>query len=172
MAKQLLRTYVFTPGGAGAGTVILPGNYTSNQLLLITNTSSNVIIYNFANTGNTGTTATFTRSAHPSFPGQLGNSDGYTTITLAVSTTAMNANDNLQIFVDTPYQLVKMSGAGTDAFERTRVAAPQSMLDADFEYGLQPTKWSAIGMMRGYPSVYELPGTDTQVLCVITDASV
>ena len=46
------------------------------------------------------------------------------------------------------------------------------MLDADFEYGLQPTKWSAIGMMRGYPSIYELPGTDTQVLSVTTDASV
>ena len=107
MAKQLLRTYVFTPGGAGAGSIILPGNYTSNQLLLITNTTSNVIIYNFANVGNTGTTATFTRSAHPSFPGQLGNSDGYTTITLAVATTAMSANDNLQIFVDTPYQVVK-----------------------------------------------------------------
>ena len=59
MAKQLLRTYVFTPGVAGAGTIILPGNYTSNQLLLITNTASNVIIYNFANTGNTGTTGGF-----------------------------------------------------------------------------------------------------------------
>ena len=35
-----------------------------------------------------------------------------------------------------------------------------------------PTKWSAIGMMRGYPSVYELPGTETQVLSVVTDASV
>ena len=53
-----------------------------------------------------------------------------------------------------------------------RIAPPLSMLDADFEYGLQPTKWSAIGMMRGYPSVYELPGTETQVLSVVTDASV
>ena len=26
-------------------------------------------------------------------------------------------------------------------------------------------------MMRGYPSIYELPGTDTQVLTVTTDAS-
>ena len=40
---------------------------------------------------------------------------------------------------------------GTDAIERMRIAPPLSMLDADFEYGLQPTKWSAIGMMRGYP---------------------
>jgi hypothetical protein len=34
---------------------------------------------------------------------------------------------------------------GTDAIERMRVAQPQAMLDADFEYGLQPTKWQAIG---------------------------
>mgnify|MGYP000406603676 CR=1 FL=1 len=60
---------------------------------------------------------------------------------------------------------------GTDAIERLRVAQPQSMLDADFEYGLQPTKWAAIATMRGYPSVYEVPGTDTPVLSVVTDAS-
>ena len=45
------------------------------------------------------------------------------------------------------------------------------MLDADFEYGLQPTKWQAIGTQRGYPSIYEVPGTDTQVVSVTTDAS-
>ena len=172
MAKQLLRTYVFTPGGAGAGTVILPGNYTSNQLLLITNTTSNVIIYSFANVGNTGTTATFTRAAHPLFPGQLGNSDGYTTITLSVATTAMNASDNLQIFVDMPYQLVKMAVAGTDAWERTRMSAPQSMIDADFEYGLQPTKWQQLSLLNNYPSIYEISGSDMAITIVTTDASV
>ena len=45
------------------------------------------------------------------------------------------------------------------------------MLDADFEYGLQPTKWSAIGTLRGYPSIYEIPGTNTDVQTVVTDAS-
>ena len=46
------------------------------------------------------------------------------------------------------------------------------MLDADFEYGLQPTKWQAIATQRGYPSIYEVPGTDKQVQSVVTDASV
>ena len=45
------------------------------------------------------------------------------------------------------------------------------MLDADFEYGLQPTKWQAIAMQRGYPSIYEVPGTDKVVSTVTTDAS-
>ena len=172
MAKQLLRTYVFTPGAAGAGTIILPGNYTLNQILLVTNTTNNVIIYSFANVVNTGTTAVFTRSAHPSFPGQLGNSDGYTTITLSVTTTAMSANDNLQIFVDTPHQLVRLAVAGTDAWDRTRMSHPQSMLDADFEYGLQPTKWQQLSLMNNYPSVYEISGSDMAITTVTTDASV
>ena len=60
---------------------------------------------------------------------------------------------------------------GTDAIERMRVAPAQSMLDADFEYGLQPTKWQAIGTQRGYPSIYEIPGTDIDVDDVTTDAS-
>jgi hypothetical protein len=45
------------------------------------------------------------------------------------------------------------------------------MLDADFEYGLQPTKWQAISLMRNYPSVYEIPNSDQPVISVTTDAS-
>ena len=79
--------------------------------------------------------------------------------------------DKLQIFVDQGDLKVRPYDFGTDAIERHRVANSLSMLDADFEYGLQPTKWQAIGTMRGYPSTYEVPGTDTSVLSVVTDAS-
>ena len=40
-------------------------------------------------------------------------------------------------------------------------------LNTDFS----PTKWSAISTMRGYPSVYEVPGTETDVTSITTDAS-
>ena len=172
MAKQLLKTYVFTPGTAGAGTVIVPGFYQLNQLLLITNTTSNAIIYNFANVGNTGTTATFSRTAYSTFPQEIGVTDGYTTFTLAANTSTMSATDNIQIFIDTPQQLMKIGGAvGHDAFERIRVSNPQSMLDADFEYGLQPTKWQTVDLMNNYPSIYEIPGSDLNISSVTTDAS-
>ena len=52
-----------------------------------------------------------------------------------------------------------------------RVATPQSMLDADFEYGLQPTKWQTVDVMRGYPSLYEVPGSEISVSQVTTNAS-
>ena len=48
MGKQLIRDYVFTPGGAGAGTIEIPGTYTLDQFLIITNVTDNVVIYNFA----------------------------------------------------------------------------------------------------------------------------
>jgi hypothetical protein len=245
MAKSLIKPYVLTLGTAGNSTLVIPGKYDLNQLLLITNTTRNIIYYNFSDSTYANTSVSFTRANNTtaviatstvnsassasttltattatgtvvvgmtvsgsaniptgttitavsgttltlstattgavsnatltftgsSFNQILANSDGYTTITLQVDTSSHNINDNIQIFVDNPVQLVRMSGVGTDAFERSRVAAPQSMLDADFEYGLQPTKWQVIDMMRGYPSIYEVPGTDTSVTSLVTDAS-
>ena len=80
--------------------------------------------------------------------------------------------DDIQIFIDQGDVITRPHDFGTDAIERMRVSNSVSMLDADFEYGLQPTKWQAIAMQRGYPSIYEVPGTDTQVSSVVTDASV
>jgi hypothetical protein len=168
MAKQLLRTYVFTPGAAGSGTISVPGKWDLNQLLIITNTKQNVIIYNFADTTYTNTTVSFSRANTANFPQTLQNSDGVTTFTLGYDTSGMSATDSLQIFVEKGELIVRPWPMGTDAFERTRVATPQSMLDADFEYGLQPTKWQTISMIRGYPGIYEIPGTDLQTVTSVT----
>jgi hypothetical protein len=172
MAKSQIRQYIFTPGTAGNGKVLIAGKYDLNQILLITNSTSNSIIYNFADSTNSGTAISFTRANDAvNFPYALDNSDGITTITFAIDTSAMSSTDKLQILYERPFQDVRMPEAGTDAWERTRVANPQSMLDADFEYGLQPTKWLTYDLIRGYPSIYEIPGTDQSVTSVTTDAS-
>ena len=172
MAKKSVKTYVFNPGAANVGTVLIPGKYDLNDLLLITNVTKNVILYNFSDPQFEGTDVGFERSNDvTNFPYTTQNSDGYTIVTLANDTSGMSSTDELQIFVDSNQQIVKFSGIGVDAFERTRVANPQSMLDADFEYGLQPTKWININTMRGYPSIYEFPGTDLSVYCVVSDNS-
>jgi len=173
MAKQLQRTYVFTPGNAGVGTVQIPGRFDLSQLLIITNVTKNTIIYNFADLNFVGTTVSFSRANTSNFPQILQNSDGVTTITLGVSTAGMSSTDILQIFCE------RMDGAvitrpwamGTDAFERQRVSPPQSMIDADFEYGLQPTKWQQLSTARCYPGIYEVPGSDLSVVGITTDAS-
>ena len=171
MAKKLETLYVFTPGAANAGTIVVPGRIALEELMVITNTTKNIIIYNFADSTNAGTTVTFTAGNNAAYPTLTQREDGYTTITLAYDTSTHSANDKLQILREDPDNGVKIRpwAFGTDAIERMRVSNPQSMIDADFEYGLQPTKWAGYGLMRGYPSVYEFPGVDLTVSAITTD---
>jgi len=60
---------------------------------------------------------------------------------------------------------------GTDAIERQRVSLGQSVIDADFEYGLQATKWQNYQEVRKTPSFYEIPGTDLVVTDVQTNGT-
>ena len=172
-----LPTFVDT----GAGYIKFIGNYNSSDILLITNTSDNEVIYSFneplkgglteISQGTVGDPIGQQFYADPDFAKYLQVTDAVTTIQLNFNTASGLSTDELQIFVDTDELVVRPYEFGTDAIERMRVAPPLSMLDADFEYGLQPTKWSAIATMRGYPSVYEIPGTETDVSLVRTDSS-
>lgn len=58
---------------------------------------------------------------------------------------------------------------GTDAIERQRVSLGQSMMDADFEYGLQATKWQTYVDIRKIPSFFEIPGSDYTVSNISSD---
>lgn len=171
MAKTQIRQYSFTPGVAGSGIIKFPGKVDLSQLLLITNVTRNTILYNFADSSFSGTVLNFSRANETSFPTVLDNMDGVTYVYLQKNTSSMQSTDQIQIFIDQKETIVRPWDMGTDAFERMRVAAPTSMLDADFEYGLQPTKWQVIDIVRGYPSLYEVPGTDILVTSVTTDAS-
>ena len=60
---------------------------------------------------------------------------------------------------------------GTDAIERQRVSLGQAMMDADFEYGLQATKWQSYVDVRKFPSFFEVPGTDFTFSNVASDGA-
>ena len=60
---------------------------------------------------------------------------------------------------------------GTDAIERQRVSLGQSVIDADFEYGLQGTKWQSYQEVLKTPGFYENPGTDITVTSVTSDGA-
>jgi len=173
MAKKLIRDYVFAPGAGGVGTVKIPGRYTLEQLLLITNVTDNIVLYSFGDATFSGTTVTFTAANDATnFPAITQRVDGFTTITLAFGTATQSASDALQIFVDETENTgvtIRPWSFGTDAIERMRVSNPESLIDADFEYGLQPTKWAGYGTVRGYPSAYEIPGTDLSISTITTD---
>ena len=152
------------------GYVKIPGYYKLKDFLLVTNTTRNTIMYNFADSDNPAQ-VTYSEQYDSDFSGALYGNDKITTLTFDIDTSAMMVTDNIQIFVESKEQTVRLNSIATDAMERMKVGIPQSMLDADFEYGLQPTKWQAIAMMRNYPSVYEIPGSDLPVISVTTDAS-
>ena len=173
MAKRQIRDYVFKPGIAGVGTIKVLDKVDSDQILLITNTSKNIILYNFSDP-NLPISVQFDATEDGSdedFPFANTLSNGVTIITFLYDTSSHDNSDKIQIFVEAEEQKVRPYDFGTDAIERMRMAAPQSMLDADFEYGIQPTKWQSLDLIRGYPSIYEVPGSDIGVSAITTDAS-
>jgi len=155
MARQQLKNYVFTPGGAGVGTVKVPGNYSSAQIIAILNATKQQFIYNFADSTLLGTIS-WNSQPDANFPQSI---DGITTITLSTSTSTMSSSDKLAIYIEQPYQALRPFA--TDAVERLRVANPTSLIDADFEYGLQQTKWQSLFVNNDNPSIFEIPGSDS-----------
>jgi hypothetical protein len=152
------------------GYLKFPGFFKLKDILLITNTTRNEILYNFSDP-DTSVNLTYSEQYDSDFPAALYGQEQITTIIFNADTSKYLVTDQIQIFVEGKSQEVRLNSIATDAMERMKVGIPQSMLDADFEYGLQPTKWQTISMMRNYPSVYEIPGSDVPVVSVITDAS-
>ena len=170
MAKKQLKNYVFTPGAAGVGNVKVLDKVPQSDLLLITNTTRNEFLYNFSDPSKQ-ILVEFSDTYDSDFPYANDVSNGVTTIHFQFDTSEQSATDDIQIFVESDEIKVRPFNFGTDAIERMRVATPQSMIDADFEYGIQPTKWQTIDFMRGYPSIYEIPGSNILLDSITTDAS-
>ena len=87
MAKKQIFNYTFAPGNAGAGTVKVSTRIPLKRLLIITNVTDGIIIYNFADSTKGATQAYSTANDE-------------TTFTLEHNTSAMSSGDELQIFVD------------------------------------------------------------------------
>lgn len=158
MARKAIQYYIYTPGSAGAGTVKIPDGYQLKDILMITNVTRNAVIYNFSDSTRGGT-VTYNSADITTFAAVY---NGVTTITLDADTSTHSADDELQIFIETPELRVRTHDFSIDAVERIRIATPQSLIDADFEYGLQQTKWASWTNAFNQPMTYEVPGTDIQ----------
>lgn len=156
MARKQIRYYVFTPGGVGSGTVKFSGTFEKKDVLVIYNTTDNVNIYNFSDSG-LGGTVTTSQATDSDFPT---TQDGVTTVTLDYNTSAMSAGDELLIYVEEKEFKIIPYDFGVDAVERIRVSNPEALLDADFEYGLQNTKWQSVVTVSNRPGLYEFAGSD------------
>ena len=162
MARIQINQYIFTPSGPGSGTVKVPNSVDLSKLLLIQNITSGVTIFNFSDPL-TSATKSFNPFDTTTFPNSL---NGCTTFTLTADTSGQNSTDILSIYIESDVINVALPTIGTDAVNKTRISTPFSLIDADFEYGIQNTKWQSAGAIRGIPSVYELPGADITVFSV------
>jgi hypothetical protein len=170
MARQLVEKYIFTPGIANAGTIKFPGKCDATQLLIVANKTIQENIYAIGDPTRSGTVS-FDPSDSNTF---YSEQDGATTVTFSKDTSAMSANDKIAIYTDAPKQvgnIVRPYAFGVDAIERMRIAQPQSLIDADFEYGLQPTKWQNYTDIRNVPGIFEKPGLDLFITSIITDGN-
>ena len=169
MARRKEEQYVFD---ASAKTVKIPGHIELHDLLLINNATRGVVI---ANQFETGKKVTKTHS-HPEFgtdPDFPYSIDGVFTFILDYDTTSMSDDDELSIYIEDERHglTVRPYSFGTDAIERIRVSNPVSLIDADFEYGLQDTKWQGIGLNRNIPTFFELPSLPLTVSNITSDGA-
>lgn len=138
MAKKLVYNYTFD---ASAKTIKFGGLFKLRTIQMVTNVTDNIIIYNFADSTKGGTA---------SYDGD----NDETTITLTYDTTSMSDSDELQIFVDITEDQIEFGETFIDPVSKLRVSNPENLIDTDFEYGLQPTKWETVELVNNIPSSY------------------
>jgi hypothetical protein len=146
MAKRIIsESYTFTPS---TRTIIIQNKAIKrNQLLLIINSRTNTVIYNFSDSSLTA--SSYTVASSP-------NAES-TTIVLTFDTTSMSSTDALSIIIDEVNETFFPAEAYRDPVEKLRVSQPQSLIDTDFEYGNQSTKWETIGLTNNRPSAFYDP---------------
>jgi hypothetical protein len=128
------------------GTLKLPQLVRREKLLLITNTTANKIVYNFADPAlglYSFNLDTDTDQSH-----------GTTTLVLKYNTANMLPTDNFQIVYDENNERFEPADYMVDAVGKLRTASPTSLIDTDFEYGIQNSKWETLTMIQNYPGFF------------------
>ena len=139
MAKKLITYYTFEPA---TNTVKVKGNIPAKRLLLITNVTDNVNIYNFADNFLGLSSRSYDKVAEE------------TSFVLNFNCSSMQATDELQIFYEKDYVNIEPSETYVDAVSKFRVSNPENLVDTDFEYGPQASKWETIQTINNIPSFY------------------
>lgn len=139
MAKRLVHNYTFIPAEQK---IVLDGMHNLERMLLITNVTDNQTMFTFNDLANG-------ISSH-----SLDTVNETTTITLDFDTTSMSSTDKLQIFVEGDDTIFRPEEALVDPVHKLRVSNPENLIDTDFEYGLQSSKWETIELSNNVPSFY------------------
>ncbi len=156
MAKKLIHNYTFT---ASANTVVINEVIKEERLLLITNVNSGIPIYLFNDPAKK-----FNSITHD-------YTNETTTLVLEYNCNPMNDADHLQIFIESDANIVEMSDTFVDAVSKLRVSTPENLIDTDFEYGLQSTKWETLERVKNIPTFFSRTGDDSLALTSMSTIS-
>ena len=147
MAKKLLHSSKIVVERS-SNTIILQDVIPLENLLLITNVNTNTVVYQF-NDSNLGGTM--------SVSGRDGTSS--LTLTYDIANDAdMSDSDSYQIFYDAKEIQIEPSETFVDPVSKFRVSNPENLIDTDFEYGLQSTKWETLQTVNNVPTLYASGG--------------
>jgi len=142
--KVLLDTqYTFSPS---TRTITIPNRYIPQErLLLITDVTANVVLFNFSDPSLKAT----------SYTTGMSGASGNTTIVLNYNTTTLSATDKLSIVIDEYSEAMHPDETTTDPVGKMRVSTPANLIDTDFEYGTQVSKWENLAMINNRPLAYQ-----------------
>lgn len=144
--KKLIHSYEFYPS---TNTVVINGIYKPERLLLITNVTTNQIIFTF-NSPTIGITG-----ISYDYPNEK------TTLVLDFNCSTMSVDDKLQIFVELDYVSMEPSETFVDPVSKIRVSEPENLIDTDFEYGIQSTKWETLELVKNIPTFFSRNGDES-----------
>lgn len=139
-------TLVFIPGAAGVGTVNFSQVYnvypfSINRLMAIINQTRNKVIF---------------AEGQPNL-GWSNWNPNTNILTLGVDTTGHAATDSIQVVYDAPTMHISPAEEYYDPVNKSRISAPQSLIDTDFEYSVQPTKWESLFQTNNKPTAFIIP---------------
>jgi len=154
--KAILETgYTFTPS---TNTIVIPRVVPRERLILITNVTTNTVIYNFSDSNLKANTYTVSTTGGTTT----------TTVVLNYNTAGMSSTDKLQITVDEYEEKFTPSEVYVDPVNKFRTSSPQALIDTDFEYGTQISKWENLVTINNrpfaFPSSVGITGIGTMTL--------
>ena len=115
----------------GLGRIEVLGKIQLEDILIITNVTDNIVIYNFADDAKGGTVE-FNQGNSPDYPRASAVNEGTTILHFYYDTSSMSIDDNIQIFFEESELKVRLADISMDAMERVKIGKPQAMHDADF----------------------------------------
>jgi hypothetical protein len=156
---------VLTEGGytfnASTKTLVINKYIVRENLILITNVTTGQVIYNFSDPSLRATSYTTSSTG----------ANSTTTIILNFNTLAMSNSDKLSILIDEYVEQMTPAEIVLDPVNKMRVSEPQSLIDTDFEYGQQSTKWESLSLINNRPFSYDNQVNLTNVTSISMSAN-